>query len=180
MGTINQNVQVYKLMQNKEIKKKTINYIINDVNGDIDKMFNINYKMCIKKLLDCYEFLSVIEEIKAHIWQKINECYNKNRDTTIIIMIAELKSKTISITALVMSRKNIYYNIDIETLIKKVQNNSFEPKHLNNIFNIFESALGCSKMINHIDSYDAWSNEYDGTVLSNFQYLFDTIVSVSK
>lgn len=178
MRTINQNIKIYKLMQNKEMKN--VDQIINDINDDIDKMFNINYKMCIKKLLDCYELISVIEEIKVHMWQKINKCYNKNRDTTIIIMIAELKSKVISTAALVMLRKNIYYNIDIEELIKKIQNNNFKPKHLNNIFNIFASSLECSEVINNINNSDTWSNEYDDTILSNFQCLFDEIVTITK
>jgi hypothetical protein len=173
------NIQIYKMIISREYNDADyINSLCDNITSSIDKMFEINYKVCVKKLLDHYDIFTNVDSIKKHIWGKIGECYFKNRETIILIVVTELKSKIIPFVTSAIDRKDIYYNVDTEEIIKKIQDNEFNVIDLNNIIHIFLNVLNektSAKYHKKLDKYEEWNEKYDEIALSIYRYIFDTI-----
>ena len=132
---------IYDKLIDACIEYRINKYGIHTIIRLIKKMFIINNKMATKTLLQNYKNFVDINIVSNEIWKCIATINDRNWDHVILIMIAELRIHFIPQLKTSSDRKDIYYKIDIENIIKLIRNNEFHCEKLDTIMNIFISKI---------------------------------------
>lgn len=107
----------------------------------LDELFSIDPKYATRILLHNYNVISVTNELEKHLWSKIKENYYHYYDEMFLIIVAELRIKLIPLVKNPIDRKKIYYNIDIEEIIKSMSETNFSNTRIAEIINTFGNKI---------------------------------------
>ncbi len=159
-----------------------IEYRINEcsdykISHFIKRIFIINNKMATKTLLQNYPHFINIPVAQNIIWTCINNIKDENLDHIVLIMIAELRIHIIPKLHTSTDRKDIYYKIDIENIIKLIRNNKFNCEKLDPFLNIFVSKINKSnnKNIQRFKKKCDNLQEYYIEIVDLFKQMYDII-----
>lgn len=154
-----------------------------DIISTLEKMLNKDSSFAIKTLLTNYDLIRGYGFITKHIWEKVSkEVYRKN-DSILLIMVAELRISIIPQLKESKDRKDIYYKIDTEEMVKKIRNNDFTQKDLASILDListkvkkFNPSFNKPNLKNlYKGSKDKWTRQYCNSIVSIFKSLFDAV-----
>jgi hypothetical protein len=135
----------------------------------IDKMFYINDKMAAKLLLQNYNMYMDITVATNKLWSCLNNVNDINH--VFLILTAELRIKLIYLTHSSKDRKDIYYKIDTEDIIKDIRTNNFGQNKIKNIINLFRSKI---YKLYYVDIKKPKTN-----ILHTFRSMFDVLYNRS-
>lgn len=127
------------------------NTMIPALKKHMNDIFCINKMIGLKVFLQYYNQFRTISVIKTFFWDKITTIYDNNTNHTFILLVAELRKCLIQSTSTTESKKKLYYNIDIDELIKKARNDNIIEQDYIDILNILSEYLN---MVNLSESYD--------------------------
>ena len=164
-------IKASKLLQ---IQNKSIDHnFIKKINNIISEIFKINHNFAIKTFLQNYDMFIDSNNIMKHIWDKIKEYFKNDIRHAILIIIAELRVKLIQSLTLSEDKKDIYFNIDIEIIIKDIRNNDFTIEKINNIIKLLLQKI--NKITNLNITNQKLDNQKLFEIFDLFQIIFNTI-----
>lgn len=153
--------------KNKSDTKKIKKYI--------KRMFDVNVNFAIKSLLDNYEIFHGIDEVLDIVWDNIRSKV-KDYIHVFVIMLAEIRVKLIKLINSAVDRKNIYYNVDIDMIIKNIRNNKFNVNEFNTIFGIIlESIHKFDNGIEYPVKFHDFNKESINHILIMFKQIFQIL-----
>ena len=126
---------------NKSKNKNINNSSIVKINELINKLFEINMSMSVQIVLNKYEIFNDLHDATDTIWKNIESKINDHNNHILIIIIAELRVKLIPKLVNAQDKKDVYYDIDIDQIIKYVRNNEFSFDKLWDIIELFTLKL---------------------------------------
>ena len=159
---------------NGNIKSKHSDHI-KRIKKIIKKIFSINVNFAIKSLLNNYDLFSDVEGILDIIWDNIKHTV-KDYIHVFVIMMAEIRVKLIKSIDSAIDRRTIYYNVDIDTIIKEIRNNTFDIGEFNKVFKII--ALHTGKLNNSVQyhvPFPDFSKESINNIMLAFKDIFNTL-----
>lgn len=134
----------------------------------MNKMILIDDSFAIQLLLNNYNILNKVTSMDI-LWEKVKQQFPQKRNIIVLMLIAELRIKLLSILKTSSDKKDIYYNIDIENIINDMATHHFTPSKLNYLIKLLSSKLNISHDITDI----AWSPEYYNKVIKSFRIMYD-------
>jgi len=143
----------------------------------INTMFIINNKMTIKLLLQNYRQYANIKAVTDTLWKHIDDISDIRH--IILIIIAELRIKIIHQSYTPIDKKDIYYKINIEDMIRNIRNDTLTPKKINGIINLFTSKIQKiypNSFIATPSSSKIWSDEYQNSITNIFMEMFNILL----
>lgn len=151
----------------------------------INKMFQINAKITVKKILSNYKMVMIIPEIKNHFWTNIirDESNNyQNYSHFFLIMVAELRIILLSKLSTINDKKDIYYKIDIEDIITYIRTNNLTVDIANKIIVLFAQKIHKLNnefitIDNKLQQHHLWTDSYNELITIHFNTMFDIISS---
>lgn len=147
-------IQICKLQRQRNANIKYI----------IDEMFNINKNYATKILLNNYELYENITDIIIIIWNNIR--MHTNNMNIYLIIITEIRIRLIKILKDPQDRKDIYYKIDSDYILKMVRENRLTRDILIGMINIIATKI---KILE--PSYNF--NEDEGNFIENFKLIYE-------
>jgi hypothetical protein len=160
MDNFKDNLETYTVFN--QLNNDDVLKYIHNMQSHINNMIDINNMLCIKLLIKYYNQFKNIEQVKDYFWLKIRDIASSNFNHIIIILLAELRHHSIYINENIKARKDLYYNIDIDNIIKKVRNQQDVTQDFDNAIKILN---------NHTHKIIIKSN----SVIDNIILLYDTI-----
>lgn len=149
-------------------KKTGRNNILKNIFLCIDQIFEENFNIATKMLLENYNYMSYNKLITTYFWKIIHDKFIdniNNKEILILILITELRVQIINNLQTSQDKKNLFYRCDPEDLIKCIRSDSLCPSCLNNYLDIL---INTTKIINpriNIEQFNnmsnEWSSEYD-------------------
>jgi len=165
---------------NKSKNKNINNSSIVKINELINKLFEINMSMSVQIVLNKYEIFNDLHDATDTIWKNIESKINDHNNHILIIIIAELRVKLIPKLVNAQDKKDVYYDIDIDQIIKYVRNNEFSFDKLWDIIELFTLKLiSLDKNFNNtICSLETFfkNGDYKSIILI-FRKMFDFLMS---
>jgi hypothetical protein len=122
----------------------------------IYQMLEYNFGYATKILLQNYEIFGNFHNLKTKFWNDIQ--HHNNQNSMVILIIAELRIKLIKMIRDSNIKKELYYKIDIENMIKKIRQSTFD------VYDIYQAISIFLNSIRFIDQY--YQIQWD-------QYLFN-------
>ena len=138
-----------------------------------NKMININEKMTIKLLLQNYDIYT--DAVVTKMWHDMDVSEDM---THIIVMLAvELSIKLIQKMSSAQDRKDIYYKVDTEKMIRSIRNDRCTPEKINKIVMLLRSKV--QKMSNVPIpiplSVEHLTPQYRKKLLKIFAIMYETV-----
>lgn len=159
----------YKINKNHRRINKDIKYLMK-------RMSIINTRMMIEKILQNYNHLIKIDIVRNILWSHIKQI-TEDIEHTILIMIAEFRIMLIPKLTSSLDRKDIYYKIDTENILRDIRNNKFTPAKINDILNIFVSKIKklYPKYNIKVPSSTTWTDQYYHHIVEIFRSMYDKV-----
>lgn len=117
-------------------KKRKMNICLDKLNGYINKMFEINPKYATRILLHNYPNF-IMGNHEEYFWESVKKAYEEFPEIIFITLVSELKILLIPFLKNPSERKEIYYNIDTEDLIKQIGISGISKKMISDVLDIF-------------------------------------------
>jgi len=168
-------ITIYKIKIKKQMEIKNE---INEIMEIMDKIYKIDKKFAIKTFLNKYQYFVINEILTNKIWHMIEKMsFNENdRNHIILLIIAELRVKLIPMLVIPKDRKDIYYQIDTEEIIKNIRCNNFHLTNLKKIMDIFEDKISILypkyKNINDTTMSIKWN---ENIIFEKFKMMFNVL-----
>ncbi len=167
--------KIYRL---KLLKNMDITSMDDRMDSIIDKMFSINKNFTIKILLDNYDYLCVVKDLKDVIWRKILEAMGEYRENIILMMITGIKIHLIHLLKNSEDRRDIYYKLDNENIIKTIRDNNLTPEKTSYLMQILVDKINKLDNKNRINFRlvgKSWNSTIDIHIIETFKLMFDFI-----
>lgn len=139
----------------------------------MNDIFCINKMIGIKVFLQYYSQFSTIPAIKTFFWDKITTIYDSNTNHTFILLVAELRKCLIQCALTIESKKKLYYDIDIDELIKKARNDNINEKEFEEIINILSEYSNTTNLSESCD--DNIDKIQNNDILNKIIMIYDTL-----
>jgi len=140
----------------------------------MDQIFNIDKYLALKTFIDNYKFFYNFDKINNHFWKTVKYIENNNNSTNkyrvFVICLAEIRRKIISQSKNINTKKNMYYNIDIEDIINSIRDNSFTIDHILVITKIINNEIKNNYNISIINI-----KNYEKDIIRYIKDIFDNI-----
>jgi hypothetical protein len=175
---------------NKSFKKideihlyiQKLSYIDNDIEYNnkiidekINKMLYENQEYSIKLLLENY--LLYFSNNKTYLWKKIKTYSMTDHENIFLILIACLRIKLISLFDILNDKKDLYYEIDIDSIFYKISYDQLYPHDIIKIIKIFSNKIKkyndkfiCIDIIS-----DSLTNDFIISVINIFEQFYNSI-----
>ena len=168
-------IDIITICNAKNKSGDNIKHHIKQIKVIVKKMFSINTNFAIKSLLNNYELFNTIENILDIIWNNI-KCTPKDCIHIFIIILAEIRVKLIKLINSAIERKNLYYNIDMDVIIKKIRNNEFTIVEFNKILNvILQNTNIIDNSIKYPIHFEDFNKHSINVILCLFKQIFNII-----
>lgn len=143
----------------------------------IKNMFKINPTFALKTILPEYKILSnqnvLYEEI---IWKYVYKNFNSNYENIILILISELRLYLIKNSKHIGQKKDLYYKIEIETVINKLRNDNLNTEDIFSILHILYE--NCPSELKRKYKFNEEQNDYfinDKKIINIFRELYNVM-----
>ncbi len=147
----------------------------------VNTMFIINNKMATKLLLQNYRQYVNIKAITNTLWKHIDNISDVRH--IILIIIAELRIKIIHQSYTSIDKKDMYYKVNIEDMIRNIRNDTLTPKKINSIINLFTAKIQKiypNSFIAAPPSSKIWSDEYQNSITNIFMAMFNILLQKNQ
>jgi hypothetical protein len=132
---ISESINMYNYSKKYNITRKIVS---KNIKKYIDNLFRINCNIAVKILISNYSILSSIPCLFKKIWKKIKYNYNIN---IFLILVSELKHQILIRLDDIICIKKIYYELDIEELVKQLYYHDLNVEHINKLLITISKAL---------------------------------------
>lgn len=132
----------------------------------VNNMYEIDAKFATKVLLQNLKLFNNCLILKNIIWQKIKKYYDNVSQNIFLIIIVELRIVLIQLTTDTKDRKEIYYKIDPEDIIKHIREDTLTQELISKILVLFITKInkifnGKLQYTQHIHTIDLFQQMYD-------------------
>jgi len=179
--------RIEKCMYNKSaLSDTTFRECEQVLSKEIVIMFDLNPKFTISKLLENYDILNYSLELTNIFWQNVKDCIgsciSSERDSIVLIMIVHIKIKLINLLTTPKDRKDIYYNVDSEDIVKIISEDKLRPKYINTIISILSGKVEklTNRTIKQPHNATQWDHKYNKKFLNCMMSMFNAIDEYCK
>lgn len=130
-----------------------------------------NNLFVIEGLLQRYNLVYGITELTVPLWQDINDYYLSSPDHCLIIMCIELRFHLLNNATNPESKRELFYDIDPESLLDIARKGSINSSEINKIINIFQTIILRDNFI--LEQYNDSFND----VVNFFRSAFNSIAA---
>lgn len=179
--------RIEKCINNKsEMSKTAFRECEHILSKEVEIMFDLSPKFSINKLLENYDIISHSARLVSFFWkcvdEYINSCVEDERDSIVLIMVVHIKIKLINLLTEPTDRKDIYYNVDSEDIVKTISEDKLNPKYINKIIKLLSNKVEklTNQTIKNPHNHKQWHRKYNKELLTCITMMFNAIDHYSK
>lgn len=129
----------------KNIKERRMMNIYNQNDTIINyfqQSFELNTKYSIKLILNKYpEIIKNNSQLESFFWKNIKKSFKHSSEVIFLIILSELRVHLIHKLTSPQEKKDLYYNLDIEEIIKKIREDKFTKQDRIKIMNLLQEKI---------------------------------------
>ena len=171
-------LNTYKIINSVQSDPILVDEMINIMQDNMEHAFNINTMLFVKLFLQLYYKFYKIDKIKTFFWDKIFSIPHTNFDHVFILLVAELRKCLIKKNDNCDAKKSLYYDIDIDNLIKKIRYGTIILTDYSDIVNIlikYVNVIDKDIINTHNEISDVINYNNSNNVISTLIILFDKL-----
>ena len=170
-------IETYDIINKINKSSSSNSKIITTLKEHMDDIFSINKMIAIKTFLQYYTQFCKIDPIKILFWNHVSCIYDDNTDHVFILLVAELRKYLIQNVSTIEAKKQLYYNIDIDELIKQTRWSKIKNDEYIKIVNILNDYSNKGKNSNDSDNYNHINLSYNVTddILKKIITMYDLL-----
>jgi len=139
----------------------------------INELFDIDIYLSLKVLITNYDKFYNKKSVNDYFWKRLINININDEYRIFIILLAELRKNIISISKNINTKKNLYYNVDIEDILDSIRNRTLTLEHINGIINIINIEINNLCNLNNNCPY---INNIIPDIINYMKYAFKIII----